>query len=332
MEKYIAVSVAVTLIIINLNSTCFSNAYEKLALTGTAWQSNSYPIRDLFEWIVTSATNAINGLKSDLSAWSSHCTISANKKRTSTLWVDLKSIHNINHIKVYYRTENVKWGPNNGYTARFLGFYLYVSNTTNKNDGYLCFHDTTYTRATIPPVVKISCPVHGRYIIYYNERLAGVNYPSDYSTFAFTEVCEIEVYGCRSGICPYEYCNDCLYKQCPEWDKTCKKVCPVGYYGTRCENSCSSHCFHSNDCNSNSGACQFGCEAGWKGLLCNNDCGYSEYGRNCRKHCGHCRDQTKCNPVDGSCPAGCAEGFKGRECSMSNIYICQCFSLYGNTN
>ncbi|XP_061190074.1 platelet endothelial aggregation receptor 1-like [Saccostrea echinata] len=264
------------------------------------------------------AENAVNGLKSDLTRWSGHCAISDDNIRAATLGVNLKSILSIHHIKVYYRTDNVKWGPSNGYTARFLGFYLYVSNTTNRNDGYLCYHDTTYTRATIPPVVNIACPVYGQYVIYYNERLAGVRYPSDYSTFAFTEVCEIEVYGCREGICPYEYCKDCLYKQCLEGDNTCKKVCPVAFNGKKCEKSCSSHCLNSSGCDSKSGACQGGCEAGWKGLLCINECGSSEYGRNCRRHCGPCRYKNKCNPIDGSCPAGCAEGYAGKTCSMSN--------------
>lgn len=33
----------------------------------------------------------------------------------------------------------------------------------------------------------------GRYVIYFNERL--IIYPTDYSRFAFTDLCEVEVYG-----------------------------------------------------------------------------------------------------------------------------------------
>ena len=83
---------------------------------------------------------------------------------------------------------------NNGYTARFLGFSVYISNTTSKEDGILCFKDTKYTRATIPNPVNITCRYHGRYVTYYNDR-ENPPYPDGYSAMAISELCEVEVYG-----------------------------------------------------------------------------------------------------------------------------------------
>ena len=81
------------------------------------------------------------------------------------------------------------------FTDRMAGFFLYVSNTTSKKDGHLCFHEMQTLNTTPSADQNINCSIHGRYVFYYNERLPSVTYPSYYSEFAFYELCELEVYG-----------------------------------------------------------------------------------------------------------------------------------------
>lgn len=86
-------------------------------------------------------------------------------------------------------------GASSDFTKTFLGFSVYVSNTTDKEMGTLCFKDTNFTTDTIPTVFTTICSVHGQYVIYYNERLIGGTYPDYYYRFAENNVCEVEVYG-----------------------------------------------------------------------------------------------------------------------------------------
>lgn len=56
------------------------------------------------------ASNAVDGLKSDLRGFNGQCVLSANNKENATWWVNLSTVMSIHHITIYYRTDNVTWG------------------------------------------------------------------------------------------------------------------------------------------------------------------------------------------------------------------------------
>ena len=59
---------------------------------------------------LTEASNAVDGLKSNLSVWGEQCVISGEYKQTATWWVNLTNILSIHHVSIYYRTGNAPWG------------------------------------------------------------------------------------------------------------------------------------------------------------------------------------------------------------------------------
>lgn len=84
---------------------------------------------------------------------------------------------------------------------------MYISNTTNRLQGTLCFKDKHFSASTIPAVFNTTCTLNGQYVIYYNERLNNVTYPADYSELAESDLCEVEVY----GKCLLKYKNDVYF-------------------------------------------------------------------------------------------------------------------------
>nr|XP_022296790.1 uncharacterized protein LOC111106415 [Crassostrea virginica] len=187
------------LVINPINSISLPN----IALGKEAYQSSLYNS-------ITGAEKAVDGLKSNLSHNGGQCAISANMEKTALWRVDLGDVSSINNITIYYRTENQAWDASNGFTKVFVGFYVYVSNTTNKVDGQLCFHDNGhFNPSTIPAVLTLNCTLQGRYVTYYNERTDGQ--PNYYYEYVGTHLCEFEVYGCQQGF----YGDNCM-STCPE--------------------------------------------------------------------------------------------------------------------
>ncbi|XP_078327414.1 uncharacterized protein LOC144623109 isoform X2 [Crassostrea virginica] len=260
----------------------FTACTYNVALNKPAYQVNPY-ISYTLSSDTFDASNAVDGLKTDLNGLHGQCTLSDINKTSAIWWVNLTKIFNIHDIKIYYRTDNVAWDSNNGNTDRFLGFSLYVSNTTERSKGKLCFKDTSFTRGTIPPVFTVKCPVQGQYVIYYNERLPGVVYPSGYSNYAYLDLCEVEVY-----------------------------ACPDGFHGEQCLNQCNDTCV---GCNIINGLCDNGCYPGWRGNYCHEKCKNNTYGQDCSLYCGHCSGFESCNHINGSCMKGCGDGYKGETCT-----------------
>ncbi|XP_052694145.1 multiple epidermal growth factor-like domains protein 10 isoform X1 [Crassostrea angulata] len=295
-------------------------AYENIALNKTAYQKNQYEKgNNTFD-----ASNAVDGLKSDLRWSGGQCAVSATSKETATWWVDLGSINSIHHITIYYRTENQN--EISDYRNSFLGFSLYVSNTTNRLQGTLCFKDDYFNRSTIPAVFNTTCQVHGQYVIYYNERLHGVSYPSDYNEYAENDLCEVEVYGCPIhesyfGNCLVSNTMTCQCSKCKPgfFGRRCEFECDVGHYGYNCNETCG-HCIDPRQCSNVKGTCLSGCKAGYSGQTCKEDCIVSQYGYNCNETCGHCKDPIQCSAVTGTCLTRCNAGYVGRLCKEECVF------------
>nr|XP_022306625.1 platelet endothelial aggregation receptor 1-like isoform X1 [Crassostrea virginica] len=265
-------------------------SYVNLALNKAAWQR--YP----FHTTPWAANLAVDGRYEDLSAGGGQCAISANAKHIAEWRVDLGEVLSIQSLFIQHRTDDLPWDERNQYTSRFLGFSVYISNTTNKDDGTLCFKDTNFTVDTIPNTVNITCRIDGRYVTFFNNR-THPPYPIGYSSYAFADLCEVEVYGCPIS----------------------------GFYGENCSIPCPKNC-QERYCDIVSGACR-GCDVGYLGQKCDEQCNNNTYGSKCSKVCQHCINAEQCDYVNGSCPNGCAKGTYGDKCDIacpSGLYGYNC--------
>ncbi|XP_065921961.1 receptor-type tyrosine-protein phosphatase epsilon [Magallana gigas] len=213
---------------------------ENIALGKPTWQEHPWPDPRYY-----SGDNAVDGLYTDRSLPGDQCSMSANYQYTATWRVDLGNVFSISHINIYYTTDNQPIPTE--YARRMAGFYLYVSNTTLKETGHLCFHENQTKQKMILEDISINCSVSGRYVIYYNERRRNVKYPGFYSKYAYNELCEVEVYGCNVSIhnedigknrCP----KNCQEGQCDINTGHCLK-CILGLQGPLCDQNCKD-----NDC------------------------------------------------------------------------------------
>nr|XP_034315398.1 multiple epidermal growth factor-like domains protein 10 isoform X2 [Crassostrea gigas] len=273
------------------------------------------------------ASNAVNGYKPTLSSSEAECVFSY-PGQIGIWWVNLTNIYSIHHITIYFLAGNDPWGPSNRFTRKVLGSSVYVSNTTDRLQGTLCYSALD----NIPAVFTITCPVHGQYVIYYNERLPGVTYPDEYSKSVTIILCEVEVYGCPAtgyfGSNCSVPCPDINCQYCHIETGTCQG-CRPGYKGHRCEltftralyaaprSQTCGHCRDVKQCSNINGTCLTGCDAGFKGDLCKTACDRGSYGYDCKGTCGHCRDVNQCSNINGTCLTGCVAGYQGDLCKTA---------------
>nr|XP_022304632.1 multiple epidermal growth factor-like domains protein 10 isoform X4 [Crassostrea virginica] len=233
-----------TTLFIHLGFIVSSFAYENIALKKPAYQQYPYtgpgPANHLME-----ASNAVDGLKTNLSIWGGQCVLSDNDKQTATWWVNLTSILSIHHVTIYYRTEVYGWECRHGQYGEAC------ENVCGQCiDQSECHH------------VNGTC-------------LNGCR--PGYKGNHCSQTCEFGFYGDQ---CTQE-CGNCHNQtNCRHTNGSCASGCDVGFHGDLCKTECESgtyghqceekcgQCKDLSKCLNTNGLCLTGCQEGYHGDLC----------------------------------------------------------------
>ncbi|CAG2196371.1 unnamed protein product [Mytilus edulis] len=137
-------------------------------------------------------------------------------------------------FKLAYITDVIIYYREN-FAIRMDGFKLYVTNTsTIPPDGYLCYEDPD---PGLPNITQsIPCNQFGKFIIYYDDK-GSQHIPSRYDG-PVVELCYVAINGC-----------------------------PKGFWGSNCEQKCSTNCIERH-CNPTNGSCVWGCKERRTGNYC----------------------------------------------------------------
>lgn len=302
-----------------------SYAYDDLSFQKVASQSDTW-FQPYF--------NASYALDRNTTTCSRTYDIGFNSPRNTVWWkVDLGGVYSIYSINILFKNYDYYENRQRG---RFAGFSLYVTNTDVSNPADIMSFTQCYKDGPqLPPLnFTTTCIEYGRYVIFYNERLNGVVYPSTYEVNnVYTDLCEVIVQGCNeSGLygsncdtpcpiyCKYNTChieNGSCFGCQPGWIGTsCNIACMESWYGVNCSQKCTGHCRDGTLCNHVTGQCERGCATGWTGTLCDTECDDGTYGYDCVNSCsGNCLNDSPCNKQTGQCERGCNPGYTNSDCS-----------------
>ncbi|KAK7495474.1 hypothetical protein BaRGS_00013172, partial [Batillaria attramentaria] len=161
-----------------------------------------------------------------------------------------------------YRREDSEWPQ---VVRRMSGIGVYVS-------GKLCYKfppsSETLALDALPARIDVTCsqPITGDVVTLAKDG-------SDIDpAFYIINVCEVQVWVCKSGLYGENCAIHCSDKCRPGFDcdnfyGNCLEVCADGYYGDDCSRQCG-RCKSSEPCNKSTGECSSGCETGYLPPFC----------------------------------------------------------------